>query len=121
MRYCERARSVCRIDSFRFRFGLLFVFVVVVVVVVIVVGRKDGSEAEAARSSIASIYRIRIAFVSQPSRHFLCFSNYAYKCIFKRCLTCRLTLSIILSIKPPGHGNNSDTARSATQKRVRSW
>lgn len=54
MRYCERARSVWRIDSFRFRFGLLFVFVVVVVV-----GSNDGSEAEAAKSSIVSIYRIR--------------------------------------------------------------
>lgn len=52
MRYCERARSVWRIESFRFRFGLLFVFVVVV-------GSNDGSEAEAARSSIVSIYRIR--------------------------------------------------------------
>lgn len=52
MRYCERARSVWRIESFRFRFGLLFVFIVVV-------GSNDGSEAEAARSSIVSIYRIR--------------------------------------------------------------
>ena len=57
MRYWERARSVCRIDSLKFRFGLLFVFIVVVVVVV--VGSNDGSEAEAARSSIVSICRIR--------------------------------------------------------------
>lgn len=58
MRYWERARSVWRIDSFRFRFGLLLI-VFVVVVVVVVVGSNDGSEAEAARSSIVSIYRIR--------------------------------------------------------------
>lgn len=43
MRYCVRARSVCRIDSLRFR-PVLFVFPVV------------GSAELAARSSIVSIY-----------------------------------------------------------------
>jgi hypothetical protein len=36
-------------------------------------------------------------------------------------LTCFLTRSIIRSINGPGHGRSSETARSATQKRVRSW
>ena len=47
MRYCVRARSVCRIDSFRFRLGLL----------VLLLFAMPGSAAEAARSSIISIWR----------------------------------------------------------------
>lgn len=35
--------------------------------------------------------------------------------------TCRLTRSIMRSIKDVGHGRSSGTARSATQKRVSNW
>lgn len=49
MRYCSRARSVCRIDSVRFRFGLF-------TAVELELGIKPGSAGDAATSSIVSIY-----------------------------------------------------------------
>lgn len=102
IRYWVRARSVWRIESLRFRVAL---FVVAV-----------GSPDEAARSSIASIYRHHQLDTSPIQ------ANAAHSDIKgEGMLTCLLTLSIILSIKLAGHGRSSETARSATQKRVRSW
>lgn len=57
IRYWVLARSVWRIDSFRLMLGLLvLLFDEVVVVVVVVVVVIAGSEAEAARSSMISIW-----------------------------------------------------------------
>lgn len=105
MRYCVRARSVWRIDSLRFRFGLL-----------LLVFALPRSAAEAARSSIVSIWGVQGYLVS-----FSFFRSLIDTILGYQRHTCLLTLFIMRSINAVGHGRSSDTARSATQERVRSW
>lgn len=100
-RYWVLERSVWRIESLRLRVGLLLL---------VAIG-ANGSEEEAARSSIDSICCVCILISVLWSRG---------ECFWRR-LTCRRTLSMVRSIRPAGHGSSSETPRSATQKRVRSW
>lgn len=108
VRYWVLARSVCRIDSFKLMLGLL------------VFDTVPGSEAEAARSSIVSIWSLLTPALSFLFP-FLLFSLPFTPLYRKGKLTCTRIRSIIRSINPVGHGRSSDTARSATHTRVRSW
>lgn len=97
-RNCVRARSVWRIERRRLSVALLDL--------------DDGSGAEeddAARSSIVSIWR----YLGQHGEWDTKTTRGVH--------TCKRTRSIIRSINAVGHGRISDTARSATQNRVRSW
>lgn len=106
-RYWVLARSVWRIERRRLRFGLC--------VVVVVVGFVSAEEA--ARSSIVSIF-----IVSVDELAFVCFFVWNWgPFFFSGELTCIRTRSIIRSMSGAGQGRTSETARSATQNRVRSW
>lgn len=107
IRYWVLARSVCRIDSFRLILGLLELLFDALVLM------APGSEADAAKSSMVSIW-----FMFISTTPFLSLPYVVYEGVE---LTCPRIRSIIRSIRPVGHGRSSDTARSATHMRVRSW